>query len=452
MSKLDDLRIDAPVPKPSRSRKLPWLPFVVVLFIAAVVLYFQRDKLAQVAIMPSTSSSTSQSDETITVKLSRGPAAGSISAAGYIEAIPPGPTVVSSMVSGRVSEILATPGQAVEAGELLATLDSGLFDQQAKVLASQLQLSSRRLDLLRAGFRVEEIEQAQSDVRRTKAKLELAEINYESSLTLFNKGVVPRLELDTVQSEMQQSLAQVEASQAQLGLLQAGTRIEEVRIAEAGLAASYAELANVRWEIAQCSISAPVSGVVMELFAHPGTWVTPGRDDPLSAALLSILDPQQVQAWVDVNQRDSAALFVGQQTELATDADPLRVVSGTVSRIMPQANLQKNTVQAKITIDHPPADFRPELSVKVVFLPPETGAGAEQASTQGIWLPASAITEKDGVKGVFVLRSGKAKWQPVATGDSSGGKLLIESGLNPGDQVLASPGGYQDGQTVKGDV
>ena len=61
---------------------------------------------------------------------------------------------------------------------------------------------------------------------------------------------------------------------------------------------------------------------------------------------------------------------IGQRVEMTTDAHPQRPVYGTVSRVMPQANLQKNTVQVKIAIPDPPPDFRPELSVKVVFLPP----------------------------------------------------------------------------------
>lgn len=450
MSKLDDLRIDAPVPKPKRSRKLPWLPFVVLFFIAALVTYFQRDKLAEVKLFPSTSSDSSQAVETITAKLSRGQAAGSISAAGYLEAIPPGPTVVSSMVSGRVEQLFATPGQVVEKGELLAVLDTSLLDQQAKVLSSSVQLSSRKLDLQKAGYRTEEIDQAKSAVQRAEAKVELAEINYESNLELYSKGVVPRLELDTVKSGLRQAQAQMAATQSQLAMLQTGTRNEEIRIAEAELAGSNAELSTVRWEIAQCNIISPVSGVVVEQFASQGAWVTVGKDDPHSAALVSIFDPTQVQAWVDVNQRDSASLFVGQQAELTTDAEPLRVVTGTVSRIMPQANLQKNTVQAKISIENPPTDFRPELSVKVVFLPPSNETGDEQASAQGIWLPATAITEKDGGQGVFTVIGGKAKWQPITTSDSSGGKVLIEDGLMPGDKVIASPAGYKDGQTVRG--
>ncbi len=450
MSKLDDLRIDAPVPKPSRSRKLPWLPFVVVLFIAALVAYLQRDKLADISIIPATTSSASEAVETITAKLSRGQTAGSISAAGYLEAVPPGPTVVSAMVSGRVSEIFATPGQAVAEGELIATLDTALLDQEAKVLASQAQLSSRRLDLLKAGFRSEEIDQAQSEVRRAESVVDLAVKNYDNNLNLFNKGVVPRFELDTMQSDLQQAQARLEASQARLTLLEAGTRSEEIQIAEASVSASYSLLSQLRWEIEQCQIHAPESGVVIELFAHKGAWVTIGKDDPLSAALLSILDPTQVQAWVDVNQRDSAALFVGQSAELTTDSDPLRVVKGTVSRIMPQANLQKNTVQAKITIENIPGDFRPELSVKVAFLPPAESGENGQEQKQGIWLPPSAITEKDGVQGVFTLSESKAHWQPITTGDSTGGKVLVESGLSPGDKLIASPDGYKDGQTVQG--
>jgi HlyD family secretion protein len=112
--------------------------------------------------------------------------------------------------------------------------------------------------------------------------------------------------------------------------------------------------------------------------------VTTGTDNPQSAAIASIFDPQQIQAWVDLNQRDSGTVFTGQDVELTTDADPQRPITGVVKQIMPQANLQKNTVQVKITIPDPPADFRPELSVKVVFLPPEESPAGTETAEPGV--------------------------------------------------------------------
>jgi multidrug resistance efflux pump len=268
-------------------------------------------------------------------------------------------------------------------GQAIAKLDSSALQQQAAILMRQVELEKLRLNRLRAGSRTEEIERAQALVAREEAASTRASADYSRSHELYQKGVIPRAKLDAAASQMQQASASLDEAQAQLALVQAGTRKEDLAIAQAQLDSALAELEQVQWEISQCVLRAPVAGVVLEQFAQPGDWLTPGTDNPRSGAVLSLFNPSRIQAWVDINQRDSAAISIGQRVELTTDAYPERKVQGSVYRIMPQANLQKNTVQVKIAIDDPPADFRPELSVKIAFLPDEEAespAGAD-AST-----------------------------------------------------------------------
>ncbi len=143
-----------------------------------------------------------------------------------------------------------------------------------------------------------------------------------------------------------------------------------------------AEQQQLAWEISQCTLRAPCAGVVLEQYIQPGDWLAPGTDNSRSGAALSLFDPAQIQAWVDINQRDSASIGIGQRVELTTDAYAQRKVAGSVRSIMPAANLQKNTVQVKIAIVDPPPDFRPELSVKVTFLPQDQPAIADEAQVQ----------------------------------------------------------------------
>lgn len=389
MSKLKDLKIDAPVARPRRRRRVPWVPVVALLFLAAVLLYFQRDKVANLfeTSVGQNQPAVEQNDPTAQVtpaSISHGPP-GSISAAGYLEVIPPGPVIVSTLVAGTVAEIGIVPGQAVTEGEVIARLDSSLLRQTAARLGSRVSLAKRELERDQAGFRSQEVDQANAALTAAQARLDLALSSLERGASLFDKGVISRQEYEELQADVRDAEAGVDSARANLELYESGTRAEDIEIARARLNAAQAELNAVNWEIAQCEIAAPVSGVVLEQFAHPGAWVTPGRDDPLAGAIASIFDPTSVQAWVDVNQRDSANLFVGQAVEMTTDALPERPVAGTVSRIMPQANLQKNTVQVKIEIPDPPADFRPELSIKVTFLSEDS---AEK----------SAATEESGHK------------------------------------------------------
>jgi multidrug resistance efflux pump len=374
MADLNDLRIDLPKPKPGKGRGMSWgPPIFAVLSVAVLVLLFGNPFKGNT----SNSSATAKEDRSVEIPASRvtdpesatsSRISGSFTAGGYLEVIPPGPLVVSALIGGRVASIDVIPGMAIVKGDRIATLDETRLKQRFQLQESQVDIGRRKLALIRAGYRTEEIDEAEADKASHQAQLAQMAAEFERTEALFKAGVISAQELEEVRSRYEQAVASLAAAEARLSLYKSGSRIEEIALAEAELAAAEAELSYIEWELAQCVILAPVSGVVTEQFTQPGAWVEPGTDDRHSSALVSILDPKQIQAWVDVNQRDSANLFVGQRAWLTTDAYPGRQIAGEVIQIMPVANLQKNTVQAKLAIKSPPADFRPDLSVKIEFL------------------------------------------------------------------------------------
>lgn len=374
MANLNDLRIDLPIPKPGRRRGISWgAPIFVVLSVAVLVLLFGNPFKGPAAGNGSGNSGSpvsaapgSQTGEIEAAATDRGD--GGFTAGGYLEAIPPGPVVVSALIGGRVASIDVIPGQIIAAGEQVASLDNTRLIQRIQLQQSQVDITRRKLELIEAGFRSEEIAEAVADRASHQAQLAQVAAEFERAETLYREGVISVQEQEAVRSRYEQASANLAAADARLNLYKSGSRTEEIALAQAELEATEAALAYIRWELEQCVILAPVAGVVTEQLTQPGAWVEPGTDDRHSSALISILDPKRIQAWVDVNQRDSAGLSVGQRAWLTTDAHPTRKIAGEVIQIMPVANLQKNTVQAKLAITDPPSDFRPELSVKIEFL------------------------------------------------------------------------------------
>jgi len=349
-------------------------PIFVVLSIAVLVLLFgnpfgKSSGNGGTSAQAVPVAETSQKAERATVSNGADQSAGQFTAGGYLEVIPPGPQIVSALIGGRVASIDVVPGQQIAAGDTVATLDDTHLGPEWSLQEAKRDIARRQLELIEAGFRPEEIEEVIADRASHQAELALALAELERAEGLFGQGLISAQELEEEQSQYKQAVANLEAADARVLLYQAGSRAEEIALARAELKAANAALEFVAWELEQCVILAPVSGVVAEQYVQPGAWVEPGTDNRHSSALISILDPKRIQAWVDVNQRDSAGLYIGQSVLLTTDAFPDRQVAAEVIRIMPVANLQKNTVQVKLAIDDPPVDFRPELSVKIEFLP-----------------------------------------------------------------------------------
>jgi HlyD family secretion protein len=130
------------------------------------------------------------------------------------------------------------------------------------------------------------------------------------------------------------------------------------------------------------------------------------------------------------------------------DAYPDRKWDGMIAEISPQANRAKATVQVKVQILNPDAYLRPDMNATVKFLADETKhANAQQP--QGVFVPTSAIHDRDGGKIVFLSFNGRAMAKKVKVLSQRSGGVLVE-GLNGGEDVITSaPEGLKDGDKIK---
>lgn len=439
MTTIDDLKIESPSPK-VRRKKRPLYPIIAaVLILLAAGAWVVRGYFA----------SNPKEVEVFVVQAENSGLGGGFSAGGYLEVIPPGPTVVSSMVDGRVQTISVIEGQRVEAGQELVWLNDEIYRQEVTLRERALAEASAKLARQEAGFRAEEIAQANAELEHARARLKQAQAIHERNDQLLKSGVVSQKDWETSQADAAAAQADFAERQAEAALRERGYRKEDIEIARAAVATARAELEFSRWKLRSCVIRAPFSGVVLERFAQPGNWVSTASDRERAAALLSLVDPQKIQAWVDVNQRDIGRVSVGQAVTLTTDAEPGRPIEGLVLSLFPRANLQKNTVQVKVQIPKPPPDLRPEMSVKVTFLPAEDKATEKRHERRHeVPIPARALI-RDGRKArVYVIVDGRARLREVEVATETGDHVFVQSGVAPGDRVVLDPQGLRDGEAV----
>jgi HlyD family secretion protein len=184
---------------------------------------------------------------------------------------------------------------------------------------------------------------------------------------------------------------------------------------------------------------------VMRLTAAPGQKKMLGMDDPESSTVAVLYQPEKLQVRVDVPLADAAGLSVGQAVEIRCSLLPDRVFAGEVSRITGEADIQRNTLQAKVRILEPIEQLRPEMLCRVGFF----GTGSSGPTTSlATWVAKAALTE--GAVWVCNPESRRVTRRDVqATAEVRDGFVRISSGLRPGEQVVLSPSGLRDGQRVK---
>ncbi len=132
---------------------------------------------------------------------------------------------------------------------------------------------------------------------------------------------------------------------------------------------------------------------------------------------------------------------------VTTDAFPDRKYDGVIAEMSPQANRAKATVQVKVQILAPDSYLRPDMNANVKFLADEGKQVSSQP--QGVFVPTSAVRDRDGKKIVLLAFDGKATAREVKILSQRSGGVLVQ-GLNGGEDVITSgPADLKDGEKIK---
>jgi len=170
---------------------------------------------------------------------------------------------------------------------------------------------------------------------------------------------------------------------------------------------------------------APQDGYVAEINLREGMYIQPGLD------LYTIARRDRVWVNVDVLERRMQAVSEGQQAQMRVDGLPGREFEGTVDFVYPELDPQSRTLRVRLAFDNADGLLRPNQFAEVTLTPDE--------STPVLTVPSTAIIPAPGGARV-VVRTGEGRFRPVAveTGAAAGGYTEIVSGLEPGEQVVAS--------------
>lgn len=244
-------------------------------------------------------------------------------------------------VTSRLDSMLVEEGDAVQDGQLLATLDAGIF--QAEVKAAEARVAARRavLDRLLSGSRPEEIKEARANVRSIEADLENARGILRRTEKLAEDNFAAREKVDEARARVRSLEAQADAAGQRLSLVIQGPRKEDIADARAQLKADEAEAALARRRLAYTELRAKGHGVVKTRILEPGAVVL--AQDPVYTIALS--DPVWVRAYV--SEPNLGRIKPGMKAVIETDSAPGKDYEGWVGFISPVAEFTPKTVETR---------------------------------------------------------------------------------------------------------
>ncbi|MGH9362089.1 MAG: efflux RND transporter periplasmic adaptor subunit, partial [Thermoanaerobaculia bacterium] len=209
-----------------------------------------------------------------------------------------------------------------------------------------------------------------------------------------------------------------------------------------------ARVKNLEEQIENTRVRAPFDGTIIVKNGEVGETVSlyGGQTARKSGPIFVVADFGEFEVEADVNESNIGKIEPGQTAEIDLLAVPTRKYMGRLRQIVPSADRQKATIQAKVTLLDADASVFPEMSATVTFLRSAEAA----ADPVRVVAPAEALVERDGRRVAYVLEAERVRVVAVEAGPAEGGRVVVTSGLSGGETVvLAPPVGLADGARVR---
>lgn len=244
-------------------------------------------------------------------------------------------------VSGRLKEVKSEEGGVVQAGDVIAVLDDGPYQDQVRLAEAQVAQAQANYTKMLNGFRKEEIEQARAQLAQAKANYDNALGTFEREDKLLQTHVISQSDYDAATSSRDSLKAMVQSAQANLNLELAGNRKEDIDNAKAQLDNAQANLDNAKRNLTDCQLRASVDGVVITRAVEPGTIVA------TSTIVYSVCETSPVWIRTYVDERDLGRIYPGMKALIYNDTYPNHPYTAQVGFISPVAEFTPKNVETR---------------------------------------------------------------------------------------------------------
>ena len=300
---------------------------------------------------------------------------------------------------GRVLTLSVDQGDQVQEGQLLGEMDP---------VDLPYRLESARRNVLRTESAISAADAKRADL---SARLALARKEADRYRELGLEKQVSQDQVDVKVTAAVSLAHQLRAAEADLQALRHDlerTR-EDVRALEA--------------QLRELRLVSPVAGLVVDRRVDPGSVVMAGTP------VLQLIDPSTVWVRVRVDQKRSRGVRVGLPAEIRLREHPGKALPGRVARMEAIADSLTEERWVNVAFEGAiPSVPLGSLANVTIHLPPVTGV---------LWVPAAALQEKAGEKGVWLLDGGRATFRPVVIGVRTlDGRVEVRKGLEAGEKVI----------------
>src|SRR5579863_3872942 len=396
-----------------RRKRFFWIAGLLCLLLAALFLIVRSHYAKAPAAQPRAAA---------VVAVTRGNLASSLTVAGQFQ--PYQQVDLHAKVSGYIRWIKVDIGDRVRQGEVLALLE--VPELQNQVEGAQAEVRHSQSDITRAQSEVVSAESTYSALHAEYTRLEEA--------SKERPGLIAEQELDDARAKDQQAAAQVGVSKASLDAMQQQLGVSRATSSRLETMSKYEQ------------IIAPFTGVVTKRYADTGTLIQAGQDNNTNTLpVVQVAESDLLRLRMPVPESDVPYIRVGGDVQVKVNATG-HTFTGKIIRFSRALDTNTRTMLTEVDVPNRDLSLSPGMYA-------ETTIQLVQKN-DALILPAQAVVQKSDQSGdqsyvLVVDATNHVEKRNVTLGIQTSNRVEITSGLQPGDNVIASgQTGYQPGEVV----
>ncbi len=301
--------------------------------------------------------------------------------------------IVSSRIPGRIRTLTVDEGQKVQAGQLIATIESD--DLRAASDAAQATATSQayKLQGSRAterqmqGQTSSQVTNAEAQLRVARAALVQAQAQYEHQeadtrriVALTQQGVMSEQSRDDAVTSLNAAKAAVDGARENVDAAQASLKVaiantDSATAATQTAAATRADVQNARAlytqaeiQLGYASVVSPITGIVNVRAARQGEVVA------ASTPIVTVVDLSQTWVYAPLPETQSDSVQLGDTLRVVTPSGAtvwgkviakLALADFATQRDVSREKRDIKTVQLKLLIDNPGMRYVPGMTAEV---------------------------------------------------------------------------------------
>lgn len=328
--------------------------------------------------------------------------------------------------SGTIETVPVEIGDYVEAGTVLASLDTTELELALDMAGAQVNAADAQYEKAQNGAAPEDIEKAALNVTKAQDAYDYSVTNFARAEELYADEIISQSDYESAQLEVNVRASDLKQAEEVYNQAVNGTRYEDLDALSAQSAQAEANYALKKTAVDEAVLVAPISGYVLDVLYEPGEIIAAGYP-------VVVVGSSEKMVKVGVSAKDLDQITPGMTAEIEANDS---VSTATVAYISDMPDSTTHTFEVGLNVSGDAFSTGDVVTAKFIV-----------DEVTGIWVPLTAIVSGT-TDYVFINRDGIAEktdisfekvvgTQVLATNLEDNSQLIVDGikNLYPGDSL-----------------